>query len=78
MLANSDLPVGNELRSCTRDVTLSPPFEAGGRLVELIDTPGFDDTSLSDSEVLRKIAMVLAEMYVLRPLTAENDMLKGS
>lgn len=43
---------------------LSEPFQVGERLVTLLDTPGFDDTLLSDSEVLRRITMVLNEMQV--------------
>ena len=39
---------------------MAQAFELDGRLVTLIDTPGFDDTSKSDSDILRMIAAFLA------------------
>jgi predicted GTPase len=36
------------------------PFEFDGRRVVLIDTPGFDDTNKSDTDILRMIAHYLA------------------
>ncbi|KAJ2914234.1 hypothetical protein MD484_g6178, partial [Candolleomyces efflorescens] len=36
---------------------------AGNRRVVLVDTPGFDDTNVSDSEILRRIAVWLAKSY---------------
>lgn len=36
---------------------------SGGRTGYLIDTPGFDDTTRSDSEVLKDIAYFLANLY---------------
>jgi hypothetical protein len=39
------------------------PMEIDGRPVTLIDTPGFDDTHLSDGEVLKIIAEWLGVMY---------------
>ena len=34
------------------------------RLVTLIDTPGFDDTTKSDADILAMIAAFLASTYV--------------
>lgn len=34
-----------------------------GRRLVLVDTPGFDDTNLSDSEILRRISVWLASSY---------------
>ena len=48
------------LEPCTADVQLSDEFNLDGRRVILIDTPGFDDTSMSDTEVLQIIAAFLA------------------
>ena len=48
------------LESCTAEVQLSDEFTLDGRRVILIDTPGFDDTSRSDTEVLKMIAAFLA------------------
>jgi len=47
------------LESCTNEVQTSLPFKVGGQQVVLIDTPGFDDTTLTDTDVLRIIAAYL-------------------
>ena len=39
---------------------LETEFGIVGRRVVLVDTPGFDDTDLSDTEILRRIAVWLA------------------
>ena len=49
------------LESCTAEVQLSSEFILDGRPVVLIDTPGFDDTSKSDTDILKLIAFFLAE-----------------
>ena len=46
--------------SCTAEVQLANKFILDGRSVTLIDTPGFDDTVLSDSDILEMIAAFLA------------------
>ena len=48
------------LESCTAEVELTNEFTLDGRTVALIDTPGFDDTSRSDMDVLKMIATSLA------------------
>jgi len=48
------------LHSCTTTVQLSQQFELDGRQVTLIDTPGFDDTTKSDADILNMIAAFLA------------------
>ena len=48
------------LESCTAEVKLADEFTLGGRTVTLIDTPGFDDTTKSDTEILKIIAAFLA------------------
>lgn len=58
--SNSHLRVGNDLLSCTAEVELSDEFILGGRRVFLMDTPGFDDTNISDAEILKRIAAFLA------------------
>ena len=60
LASGSDLPVGVGLESCTVDVQLSDEFTLDGRRVVLIDTPGFDDASRSDTEVLQTITAFLA------------------
>jgi hypothetical protein len=39
---------------------MADPFELDGRRITLIDTPGFDDTRKSDTDVLKMIAAFLA------------------
>lgn len=50
-----------DLVSCTDEVQLADEFTLDGRRVVLIDTPGFDDTAKSDTDVLRTIADFLAK-----------------
>ena len=48
------------LESCTAEVQVADEFTLDGRTVTLIDTPGFDDTTKSDTEILKIIAFFLA------------------
>ena len=52
------------LESCTAEVQLADKFALDGRSVTLIDTPGFDDTTKSDSDILEMIAAFLATACV--------------
>jgi len=63
MASGSGLRVGGRLTSCTDDVQLADRFTLDGREVILVDTPGFDDTSKSDTDVLKLIAAFLATAY---------------
>lgn len=57
--ANMDATtVSHDLESCTKEISIVPiPFsENPTRRVILVDTPGFDDTWLPDTEILRRIA----------------------
>jgi predicted GTPase len=47
--------ISDELPSCTAEVKTSKPFVLDGRTVRLVDTPGFSDTRMSDTEVLNLI-----------------------
>ena len=49
-----------DLESCTAEVQLADEFTLDGRQVILIDTPGFDDTSKCDADILKIIAAFLA------------------
>ncbi|KAG6333804.1 hypothetical protein ID866_5282 [Astraeus odoratus] len=60
--SGSDLRVGMGLESCTDEVQTSVPFSVSGRQVVLLDTPGFDDTNLTDTDVLRIISAYLVAM----------------
>ncbi|KAI1193166.1 P-loop containing nucleoside triphosphate hydrolase protein [Nemania serpens] len=58
----TDLNIGHSLTSCTRDIEVIET-KIDGRVVRFVDTPGFSDTTLSDSEVLQLIADYLATAY---------------
>ena len=60
LASGSSLRVGMGLGSCTAEVKLADKFNLDGRSVTLIDTPGFDDTTKSDSDILEMIAAFLA------------------
>jgi len=62
--SKSHLKVGEDLESCTSSVQESGEFLLDGRRVVLIDTPGFDDTYQSDTDVLKSIAAFLGESEV--------------
>ncbi|RXW22843.1 hypothetical protein EST38_g3035 [Candolleomyces aberdarensis] len=62
-VSGSHMRISSGLRSCTNVVQIAPPFVLDGRSVTLIDTPGFDDTTKSDTEILRMIALFLTETY---------------
>ena len=49
------------LGSCTPEVQIADEFGLDGRTVTLIDTPGFDDTTRSETEILKMIAFYLVE-----------------
>ncbi|KAI0080954.1 hypothetical protein K474DRAFT_1572730, partial [Panus rudis PR-1116 ss-1] len=63
LVSGSKLQVGDGLESCTSDVQVAKPFALDGKIVTLIDTPGFDDTVKTEAEILRYIADFLATTY---------------
>ncbi|KAH9481107.1 hypothetical protein JR316_0005627 [Psilocybe cubensis] len=63
LLSGSNLGVGRELESCTDEVQISESFSLDGHTINLIDTPGFDDTKLTDTRILNMIASYLALTY---------------
>lgn len=58
----ADLKIGHDLQSCTQDIQVVEA-EIKGQTVRFVDTPGFSDTNLSDTEVLQLIADYLAVAY---------------
>ena len=60
LASGSSLQVGGDLESCTSEVQVTDAFTLDERRVILIDTPGFDDTSRSDTDILELIATFLA------------------
>ena len=59
------MAVASNLKSCTINVEHTKPFYVDGVPVTLIDTPGFDDSIVADSDILKSIASYLAASYVL-------------
>ena len=68
--------VGHGLSSCTAEiqpVIMDPhPNDPSRRLI-FVDTPGFDDTYIDDTEILRRIADWLALSYVGLELATFSD-----
>ncbi|KAL8330289.1 hypothetical protein RB593_001345 [Gaeumannomyces tritici] len=63
MCCDKPVQIGHELKSCTAVVDVYPFELSPNQTVYLIDTPGFDDTAKSDTDVLREIASWLAESF---------------
>ncbi|KAG6840201.1 hypothetical protein C0991_008259 [Blastosporella zonata] len=65
LLGKTVAVAGHSLKSQTVQVQaylLQYPQPSGTRIV-IVDTPGFDDTAVSDREILRRIAIWLARSY---------------
>ena len=60
LASGSNLPVEMSLEPCTAEVQVANEFTLDGRTVVLIDTPGFDITSRSDTKILKMIELFLA------------------
>jgi len=55
--------VGSSLDSVTREVQAFECFNSEGRRIILVDSPGFNDTNVSDLDVLQSIADWLKQSY---------------
>lgn len=64
-ISNSTLRIGSTLANSEEKVELSLPFFIDGQCFRLIDTPGFDEGTKSDTEVLNTIASYLASEFVI-------------
>lgn len=65
-MGQSDIEIGHDLESCTDQVrTFSCLHPNGSDTVVFVDTPGFDDTNLKDTEILKAIADWLTATYRL-------------
>ncbi|KAM7210186.1 P-loop containing nucleoside triphosphate hydrolase protein [Rhypophila decipiens] len=54
--------VGDDLESCTSTLSIHPAT-ISDRTIYLIDTPGFDDTNRTDTDILKEIALWLHHSY---------------
>ena len=64
LASGSRFPVSNNLRSCTQEVHVAPDFILDGHKVTLIDTPGFDVTDKSVTELVQIIVSFLETQCV--------------
>ncbi|KAF6829094.1 hypothetical protein CPLU01_08107 [Colletotrichum plurivorum] len=63
LVGNNNVIIGHSLKSETKlTAAYRLDHEVLGR-IELLDTPGFDDTFSADTEVLREIAARMSKMY---------------
>jgi hypothetical protein len=58
-----DAGVGHDLESCTSEIGIIKMTFPGYNIV-FVDTPGFDDTKRSDSDILKMISDWLEITYV--------------
>ncbi|PCD26693.1 hypothetical protein AU210_013115 [Fusarium oxysporum f. sp. radicis-cucumerinum] len=63
LCTGQDVPVGHDLQACTQHVTAYQCKSSDTSDIYLLDTPGFDDTNRSDTEVLKEIALCLTKTY---------------
>jgi len=63
LLCNAKIDIGHNLESCTVEVEIYACDMYPERTIYFIDTPGFDDTNRSDTEVLRELANWLTKSY---------------
>ncbi|KAF9352061.1 hypothetical protein BGX26_010040 [Mortierella sp. AD094] len=61
-ISGRDVKVGHNLESCTQQIE-AVSCQIGGQSVVILDTPGFDDTHRSDTEVLEDVARFLEKLY---------------
>ncbi|KAL4872762.1 hypothetical protein BDV12DRAFT_193106 [Aspergillus spectabilis] len=61
-LIGEDVGIGHDLSSYTKGVGIHS-MALKDRLVYLIDTPGFNDTWRSDTEILKEISFILSQIY---------------
>ncbi|CAN9280672.1 unnamed protein product [Alternaria alternata] len=63
LLSDRKLEVSNGLDSCTASVQVVPCTSESGTKFYLVDTPGFDDTYRTESEILREVVLWLNKAY---------------
>ncbi|CAE6454096.1 unnamed protein product [Rhizoctonia solani] len=61
--SGSEMQVGNGLRSSTKHLESSKVFKVDDQPVIVVDCPGFNDTELSETEILRRLADFLIKSY---------------
>ena len=61
--SRTKIDIGHDLQSCTAQVGVYACERYPQRTIYFIDTPGFDDTIRSDTEVLRELAHWFSKSY---------------
>ncbi|KAL8826199.1 MAG: hypothetical protein Q9191_003951 [Dirinaria sp. TL-2023a] len=61
-LAGREMNIGHNLSSCTQECE-EVPCKVGDKYVILVDTPGFNDTERSDTEILYSLAEWMKDSY---------------
>ena len=72
LASGSNLRVRMDLASCTAEVQLADEFTLSKRIVTLIDTPGFDDTSQSSPGTLKMIRTEPSSAFVISQSSCLN------
>jgi predicted GTPase len=67
LATGKDIVIGHGLESCTAKIQ-EVDVDLDGKVVTLIDTPGFDDTNRSDTDILEAIAKYLERKCVVSML----------
>ena len=63
LCSGQKVEIGHDLEACTSRVQVYTYDHSPSIRIHLVDTPGFDDTNRSDTEVLREIAAWLTDSY---------------
>lgn len=58
-LTELDMKVGHDLDPCTKEIHLATT-KIDGHVVRFIDTPGFDDDKVSDTDILKEISTYIS------------------
>ncbi|CAE6459408.1 unnamed protein product [Rhizoctonia solani] len=61
--SSSGMQVGKGLRSSTKHLEASNTFQVDNQPVVIVDCPGFNDTYLTETEILRRLAEFLTKAY---------------
>ena len=67
----ADTGIGHDLESCTSEIGIIKMLFPGYNVV-FVDTPGFDDTKKSDSDILKMISDWLERTYVVLGRTKDT------
>lgn len=73
LVSGSEFAINEGLKSCTDKVQVAKALNLGGRHIVLIDTPGFDDTVRSDTDVLKMVAAFLGTSCVNLTLNSSQN-----